>query len=244
MPSKVIRIFFAVVMFFTSGFEREIEALELGFQARDVIAINILLLPDDALLSRAEAVNAKLMEIYPEGFALDDSHQPHITLIQRYVHVASLENVYAAANEVLRRVEMSSFKLEAFEYDYFSLGELGLTAITAKQLPELLQLQADLIEAIAPFAVKIGYSSAFFTTPDDPIIPPHLLHYVSTFVPDHSGDHFVPHLTVGLAPKVFLDMMKVEPFEKFTFSPQGAAVYQLGHWGTAARLLKELEVKQ
>ena len=61
MPSKVIRIFFAVVMFFTSGFEREIEALELGFQARDVIAINILLLPDDALLSRAEAVNAKLM---------------------------------------------------------------------------------------------------------------------------------------------------------------------------------------
>ena len=220
----------------------EAEALALGFQARDVIAIDILLLPDDALLSRAESVNAKLTEVFPEGFTLDESHQPHITLIQRYVRVEDLEKVYAAANEVLGRVEVSSFELEAFEYDYFPLGDLGLTAITAKQIPELVQLQTDLIEAVAPFAVEIGYSSAFFTTPDDPIIDPNLIHYVSVFVPEHSGEHFVPHLTVGMAPKTFLDKMKAEPFEKFTFSPASAAVYQLGQWGTAAKLLKELEL--
>jgi hypothetical protein len=38
--------------------------------------------------------------------------------------------------------------------------------------------------------------------------------------------------------------MLAEPFEKFTFSPQSAAVYQLGQWGTAAKLLNELEVKR
>lgn len=222
----------------------EAEALELGFQARDVIAIDILLLPDDALLSRAEAVNARLTEVYPEGFTLDESHQPHITLIQRYVRVEDLERVYAAANEVLGRVEVSSFELEAFEYDYFPLGDLGLTAITAKQIPELVQLQADLIEVVSPFAVETAYSSAFFTTPDDPIIDSNLLHYVSVFVPEHSGEHFVPHLTVGVAPRTFLDEMKAEPFEKFTFSPQSAAVYQLGQWGTAAKKLKDLEVKR
>jgi acid phosphatase (class A) len=222
----------------------EAEALELGFQARDVIAIDILLLPDDALLSRAEAVNARLTEVYPEGFTLDESHQPHITLIQRYVRVEDLEKVYAAANEVLGRIEVSSFELEAFEYDYFPLGDLGLTAITAKQIPELVQLQADLIEAVSPFAVETAYSSAFFTTPDDPIIDSNLLHYVSVFVPEHSGEHFVPHLTVGVAPKTFLDKMKAEPFEMFTFSPQSAAVYQLGQWGTAAKNLKDLEVKR
>jgi hypothetical protein len=62
--------------------------------------------------------------------------------------------------------------------------------------------------------------------------------------PEHSGEHFVPHLTVGLAPKTFLDELLAEPFEKFTFSPQSAAVYQLGQWGTAAKKLKELEVKR
>ena len=150
----------------------EAEALEMGFQARDVIAINILLLPDDTLLSRAEAVNAKLTEEHPEGFTLDESHQPHITLIQRYVRTEDLEKVYAAANEVLGRTKVSSFELEAIEYVYLPLGDLGLTAIAAKQIPELLQLQADLIEAVAPFTVETGYSSAFFTTPDDPIIDP------------------------------------------------------------------------
>ncbi len=34
-----------------------------------------------------------------------------------------------------------------------------------------------------------------------------------------------------------------EPFESFTFSPAGAAVYQLGPFGTAARKLHEWNLK-
>ena len=37
--------------------------------------------------------------------------------------------------------------------------------------------------------------------------------------------------------------MLAEPFEPFTFSPAGAAVYQLGPFGTAAKKLKELDLK-
>ena len=33
------------------------------------------------------------------------------------------------------------------------------------------------------------------------------------------------------------------PFESFTFSPAGAAVYQLGQFGTAAKKLKEWDLK-
>jgi acid phosphatase (class A) len=223
--------------------EREAAALALGFQERDVIAIDILLEPDAVLLNRAEAVNARLVESYPEGFTLDEAHRPHITLIQRYVRTADLEQVYVAANEVLGRRDVTSFELEAFEYDYLPMGELGLTAITARPTAELIELQQDLIEAVAPYTVEIGYSDAFFTTPDDPIIDASLINYVSVFVPEHSGAHFVPHLTVGLAQKTYLDRMLSEPFSSFTFSPASAAVYQLGQFGTAAKKLKELELK-
>ena len=118
-------------------------------------------------------------------------------------------------------------------------GYLGLAAITAKPAAELHKLQADLIAAVAPFTVETGDSAAFFTTPDDPIIDPTLIHYVSVFVPEHSGEHFVPHLTIGLAPKTHLDELVAKPFEKYTFSPASAAVYQLGQFGTAAKKLKE-----
>jgi hypothetical protein len=37
--------------------------------------------------------------------------------------------------------------------------------------------------------------------------------------------------------------MLKEPFEPFTFSPVGAAVYHLGHYGTAAKELKEFDLK-
>jgi hypothetical protein len=37
--------------------------------------------------------------------------------------------------------------------------------------------------------------------------------------------------------------MLAEPFDAFTFSPVGAAVYQLGPFGTAAKKLKEWNLK-
>ena len=81
------------------------------------------------------------------------------------------------------------------------------------------------------------------TTPDDPVIDPALIDYVSTFVPKGAGEHFNPHVTTGVALKSDLDQMLAEPFESFTFSPAGAAVYQLGQFGTAAKKLKELDTK-
>jgi hypothetical protein len=37
--------------------------------------------------------------------------------------------------------------------------------------------------------------------------------------------------------------MAAEPFEPFTFSPAGAAVYHLGHFGTAAVKLHQFDLK-
>ena len=47
----------------------------------------------------------------------------------------------------------------------------------------------------------------------------------------------------GTAPKEYLDKMLAEPFGPFTFSPAGAAVYQLGPFGTAAKKLKQFDLK-
>ena len=70
-----------------------------------------------------------------------------------------------------------------------------------------------------------------------------MIQYVSTFVPKASGEKFNPHVSTGVAPKEYLDKMLAEPFESFTFSPAGAAVYQLGPFGTAAKKLKEWDLK-
>jgi hypothetical protein len=219
------------------------QAAESTAKPSAVTAIDILLEPDATMLRHAEAVNASHLKIYPKGFALDESHRPHITIIQRFVRTADLDQVYAAAGKVLARANATAMKLEAFKFYYVPTKDLGLSGIVARPTPELLKLQEDIIAAVAPFTVETGDSSAFFTTPDDPIIDPFLIEYVSTFVPKNTGEHFSPHVSTGLAPRTYLDQLLAEPFEPFTFSPAGAAVYQLGQFGTAAKRLKQWDLK-
>ena len=68
--------------------------------------------------------------------------------------------------------------------------------------------------------------------------------WIATFAPKMSGEQFSPHSSISVAPKDYLDRMIAEPFTSFTFSPAGAAVYQLGPHGTAAKKLKEWDLKR
>jgi phosphoserine phosphatase len=209
-----------------------------------VTAIDILLEPDSTMLRHAATDNARLLKVYPQGFALDATHRPHITLIQRFVRTADLEKVYAAAGKVLAAANVTGMKLEAFKYYYAPAGAVGVAGICARPTPEILKLQADIIAAVKPFTVDSGPIGAFTAPHDDAATDAAIIKYVSTFVPEMSGAKFNPHVSTGVAPTAYLDKMNGEPFEVFPFSPAGAAVYQLGPFGTAAKMLKQWDLKR
>jgi hypothetical protein len=98
-------------------------------------------------------------------------------------------------------------------------------------------MQTDLIAAVASFTVETGPIGAFTASHNDSASDAALIQYVSTFVPQQTGGDFNPHVSTGVAPREYLDKMLAEPFDPFTFSPAGAAVYQLGPFGTAAKKL-------
>jgi len=218
-------------------------ALAADAKPNPITAIDILLEPDATMIQHATATNDRLRKVFPKGFALDASHRPHVTLVQRFVRTEDLDKVYAAVGKVFASANVTGLKLEAFKYYYMPDKDLGLSGIVVKPTPELLKLEQAVIDAVTPFTVKTGTSAAFVTTPEDPEVLPELITYVSDFVPKHSGENYHPHVTTGLAPRTYLDEMLKEPFETFTFSPAGAAVYHLGHFGTAAKKLKEFDLK-
>jgi hypothetical protein len=217
-------------------------ALAAEAKPNAITAIDILLEPDATMIQHATATNDRLRKVFPKGFALDASHRPHVTLVQRFVRTEDLDKVYAAVGKVFATANVTGLKLEAFKYYYMPDKDLGLSGIVIKPTPELLELEQKVIDAVTPFVVKTGTSAAFVTG-DDPEVLPELITYVSDFVPKHSGEHYDPHVTTGLAPREYLDKMLAEPFETFTFSPAGAAVYHLGHFGTAAKKLHQFDLK-
>ena len=69
-------------------------------QQNAVTAIDIALEPDATMIQHAQADNARLLKVFPKGFALDATHHPHVSMLQQFVRTADLDKVYAAADKV------------------------------------------------------------------------------------------------------------------------------------------------
>jgi hypothetical protein len=209
-------------------------------QQNAVTAIDIALEPDATMIQHAQADNARLLKVFPKGFALDATHHPHISMLQQFVRSADLDKVYAAAEKVFASEKPTSWKLKAFKYYYIPSPPVGLAGIVVEPTDDLHRLQQELIDAVTPFTVKTGTPAAFMSTEDGRDIQPDLIEYVAHFVKIAAGERFNPHVTIGVATITYLKKMLAEPFDAFTFSPAGASVYQLGTFGTARKELKAL----
>jgi hypothetical protein len=51
-------------------------------QQNSVTAIDIALEPDATMVQHAMAANARLLKDFPNGFTLDATHHPHISMLQ------------------------------------------------------------------------------------------------------------------------------------------------------------------
>ena len=209
-----------------------------------VTAIDILLEPDATMIQHAQAANALLLKDFPKGFTLGNEHMPHVTVLQRHVHTADLDQVCAAAAQVFATEKVTSWRLAAVKYYYIPDGEIGLGGIVAEPTPDLLRLQKKLIDAVTPFTAPTGTAAAYVTTPQDPDILQAVIDYVAAFVPEHSGAHYSPHVTIGIGTIKYLNALLAAPFPTFTFSLVGASVYHLGNYGTAMTKLHSFELNQ
>ena len=85
------------------------------------------------MIQHAKAANARLLKAYPQGFALDATHQPHITMLQQFVRTADLDKVYAATAKVLADEKPTSWKLKAFKYYYIPIRRSVSRALSSSR---------------------------------------------------------------------------------------------------------------
>jgi hypothetical protein len=211
----------------------------------DLTAIDILMLPDEAMHSRAEALNEEMRKSVPEGFALDANHTPHITLLQRYVRTADLDRAYEAVGAAIDAADPSSLELRGVKVAHMEVAAqpgLGLAGLVVEPSQGVLDLQASLIAAVEPFVEPGGTADAYVTTEAEPEINQDTIDYIERYVPDHSGENYIAHVTVGLAKLDFLADLESQAFDDFAFHLAGFAVFHLGNNGTAQRELKKFDL--
>jgi hypothetical protein len=205
-----------------------------------LIAINVLLHPDAATAEKAVSTNARLLNNYPAGFALDANHAPHCTLLQRFVPKADLTVVANAVAAVLRSEQSVQWQSIATGFYNLVYQNLGLVGIVIEPTAELRLLQQNIIDAVAPFTAENGTAEAFAPRADGESINPATVDYVNNFVGPCSGMNYHPHLTCGIGTRDFVDALKAEPFDAISFQPDRISIYQIGEYGTAQTKLYDL----
>jgi len=205
----------------------------------NLVAIDVLLQPNQTMVDKANAFNAQLRGNYSAGYALDATHAPHITMLQCYVRVKDLDAVTAALTKLFANERPSELQLKGKELLYQIWSGAALTALAVERTPELARLQQKVSDTVAPFSVSRGTSAAFIDTPRDADI----VGYVEQFGSKSSGEHYFPHVTLGVAHEDFVKQLKAAPFDSFTFGIRGVAIYQLGNFGTASKKLWEYQEK-
>ena len=207
----------------------------------DLTAIDILINPDADTIKRAQEVNAKMLKSMPQGWALDDTHQPHITTLQRYVRTADLDKVYEAIEKTIADTDMAALSYQVTNITHADWGfpGYGPTVLQVQVTPPVLDFQAKLVAAIEPFVESGGTADAYVKDPGEEISPT-IIDWVEKFVPAQIGEgKYTPHLTLGADTFEDLKVLEAEPFEPSTAHAVAVAVYHLGNNGTARALLKE-----
>ena len=228
-PGKVIGLL--VLILFTLS-------IEASIAQTNVIAIDILLNPDQTMLDSAKAYNALMRKNYsgPGSFSLDAVHTPHISVLQCFVEKANLKKVFDAVDKVVRREKPEKETLTTKGFYFIPDKTMGLAGITINTTPELLTYQSKIIEAVKPYIVT-GTDSAFVQNPNGRPMVNGLSQYVNGFIPDHSGTKYLPHVTIGLAKETYLKELMAKPYHSFTFKISSASIYHLGDYGTAQKRL-------
>ena len=103
----------------------------------------------------------------PEGWVLDDTHQPHITTLQRYVRTAALDQVYDVIEKTVADTDMASLSYQIVKIAHADWGfpGYGPTVLQVQVSPEVLDFQAKLVAALAPYVESGGTAAAFVADP-------------------------------------------------------------------------------
>jgi hypothetical protein len=203
----------------------------------DVVAINILAVPDRPMREHARELNERLGHAHPKSFALDESHVAHISILHRYVAAKDLPQISAAVERLLSRHPLAGRKLTATGLEQSRWEDAAVVSIKLESDPELIALQTELIKALQPYPTPSGGPDAFVTSPGKPEIDAKTIQYVKTFEQEQVGERYKPHITVGLTDSATAEQLQAQSMAPMRFTIEAVAIYQLGNVGTARKQL-------
>lgn len=216
--------FFAVFMLSSCAAKRD-----------KTIAIDVLLLLPQNISEQAILLNTAILKNNPDNFTLDKNHIPHITLLQCYVNQSDLPKIKLVLNGLYKMIEQEN--LWAIELQYKKDQPQSFASIGLEKSSALMEIHKKTIALLQPYFTAGGSQNAFVPTQDGSPIDQFTIDYIPKFVSHYSYENYNPHISLGVSETSVLDYLAKTEFREIHFKSPAVAVYQLGKFGTARKLL-------
>ncbi len=191
------------------------------------IAVDIALIPPEAILDQAIAVNKTLRCENQIIFLDKENCLPHITLA---MGVMDAEKIHALAIQLVGLADQ--FPAVQIQQEKIKVSEVAIGVASGmyfQKTPNLQALHEAIMNIVKPYFSYEATLDMFFTPP---AIDPLPISFVKGFAKSKTHEGYDPHLTFGLG-----TLEKTPP--EFTFTASRITLCHLGTYCTCRKILFE-----
>lgn len=191
------------------------------------LAVDVVLLPDDAMTQRAIEINRRLITNGPQGIVLSQNdHLPHISLAMGSIEEVDVPTIRPRLENLARRATTRELRIVGIVSSTNSRGETT-SLLEVERTEELQTLHERVMQEMGPF-FRYDVTEAMI---HDDVVTPSTLEWIRTYPQKSSYENFRPHITLGYG--------QVPPGLSFPipFTAVRLALCHLGNHSTCRRIL-------
>jgi len=196
------------------------------------LAVDVVLLPDDAMTQRAIEINRRLLTNGSQGIVLSqDDHLPHISLAMGCIEQEDVPTIRQRLEDLARRTPIRELRIVGIVNSTNSRGETT-SLLEVERTEELQKLHEQVMKEMTPF-FRYDVSETMIC---DDVVSPSTLDWIRTYPQKSSYENFRPHITIGYG--------KVPPGLSFPipFTVTRLALCHLGNHCTCRKILATASV--
>ncbi|MFH0853542.1 MAG: 2'-5' RNA ligase family protein [bacterium] len=196
---------------------------------QEKLAIDIALIPPQNIIDLAKQYNLSINSQNPDGIMLDETHLPHVTLVQLFIDTNKLTLLNQAIENTLKDFKPISLKINNIDSLMLSDGKEA-SYFLFENIAQIQAMHETLMEVSKPFAVN-GDGKSFVSDPGEQILSSSV-DWATNFREKASGPNFEAHITLGIGYKPNLE-------KEVEFIIDRLTVCHLGNFNTCRKILKE-----
>ncbi|MBW8040037.1 MAG: hypothetical protein FVQ85_08570 [Planctomycetes bacterium] len=196
-------------------------------------AVDVVLLPDEAMTDRTIEVNAELVKRFGNEIELNkDSCLPHISLAMGCIEEADIVHVEKVLEEITEETSLGNLKIVGIRISGNSKGQKA-SVFEVEKTKELQSLHEKVMGKLTPYLSTDVTEDMIYGGRE---VAESTLLWIKNYRENSSFENFFPHVTIGYG------QIENHSFP-ITFAPSELALCHLGNHCTCRKVIVSKKLK-